>query len=83
MASRKMTFTLPEEVATEFLHRVASRDRSRYVTQAITAKMREREERLIQACQMANNNPDVEAIEAEWENLSEEVPEPWLDASTR
>ena len=83
MASRKMTFTLPEDVATEFLHRVASRDRSRYVTQAITAKLREREERLIQACQTANHNPDVEALEAEWETLSEEIPEPWLDASTR
>lgn len=83
MASRKMTFTLPEEVAAELLHRVASRDRSSYVTQAITAKLREREERLIQACQAANIDPDVEAIEAEWETLSDAIPEPWSDASTR
>ena len=83
MANRKMTFTLPEAVAAELLHRVASRDRSRYVTQAITARLREREERLIQACQAANINPDVEAIEAEWETLSDAIAEPWSDASTR
>lgn len=58
MANRKMTFTLPEAVAAELLHRVASRDRSRYVTPALTAKLREREERLIQACQAANINPE-------------------------
>ena len=83
MANRKMTFTLPEAVAAELLHRVASRDRSRYVTQAITAKLREREERLIQACRAANINPDVVAIEAEWETLSDAIPEPRSDASTR
>jgi len=66
MASRKITLTIPEDIATQFLRRVPARDRSRYVTDASVAKLREREKRMIQACEVANQNPDVLAIEREW-----------------
>jgi len=69
MATRKITFTIPEDIATQFLRRVPARDRSRYVTDAIVAKLREREKRIIQACEVANQNPDVLAIEREWDAL--------------
>jgi ubiquinone biosynthesis protein UbiJ len=81
-----MTFTIPEEMAVKFLKRIPARDRSRYVTEAITAKLQEREEQLIRACEVANGDPDVLAIERDWEALAEDVDrisEPWNSASTR
>ena len=83
MASRKMTFTLPNELVDRFLRTVPSRDRSRYVSEAIATKLREREERLIRACEAANADPDVHAIEEELDALPEEITEPWNDASAR
>ena len=79
MASRKMTFTIPEELAAQFLLRVPSRDRSRYVTEAITAKLREREERMIRACEVANQDGDVLVIEQEWDAMenTDWIEEPW------
>ena len=83
MATRKMTFTLPEDLASRFLRAVPSRDRSRYVTEAIAAKLQEREARLIRACEAANSAPDVRVIEEEWDALPEEIAEPWNDAPAR
>jgi hypothetical protein len=83
MASRKMTFTLPEDIAGQLLKRVPARDRSRYVTEAIAAKLREREDQLIRACAIANSHPDIVSVEREWGTLSDEIVEPWTDAPTR
>jgi hypothetical protein len=86
MASRKMTFTIPEDLASQFLHHVAARDRSRYVTEAIAAKLREREERMIRACEVANRDAGVLAIEREWETMADKadgIEEPWNLAPTR
>jgi hypothetical protein len=83
MASRKMTFTVPESVASEFLRLVPPSERSRYVTEAIADKLRERREHLIQACELANKDPEVLLIEQEWERLSDEIPEPWKDSPAR
>lgn len=83
MASRKMTFTLPEDVAGLLLRRVPARDRSRYVAEALAAKLREREERLIHACEIANRDPEVLAIEQAWEALPDNIAEPWSDAPAR
>ena len=77
MASRKMTFTVPDEVADRFLRRVPSRQRSHYVAEAITAKLNERDARLKAACEALNNDPDVQAIEQEWDTLVDTVVEPW------
>jgi hypothetical protein len=78
-----MTFTLPEEVVAQLIRRIPARDRSRYVTQAIAARLREREERLIQACETANADREVQAIESEWEALRDEIAEPWSNAPAR
>jgi hypothetical protein len=62
MAIRKMTFTIPEDLAA----------------------LREREERLIRACEVANGDADVLAIEQEWDALRDnQVEEPWDSAPTR
>ena len=83
MASRKMTFTLPEDIAGQLVHRIPARDRSRYVSQAIADKLREREKRLIHACEIANRDAELPALEREWEAISSDIAEPWTDAETR
>lgn len=81
-----MTFTIPEDLAAQFLHIVPSRDRSRYVTEAIAAKLREREERMIRACEAANGSADVLSIEQDWDAMvdkSDRIGEPWNIAPAR
>jgi hypothetical protein len=80
MASKKLTFTLPEDLAVEFLRRIPPSSRSRYVATAIAAKFREREEQLIRACEVANSSSDVVNIETSFDSLADEVDrvqEPW------
>ena len=83
MAARKMTFTLPEELAVQFIRRVAARDRSRYVAEALVEKLAERDRQLLRACEIANQDPEVSAIEQEFDALPSEVTEPWTDAPSR
>jgi hypothetical protein len=80
MPSRKLTFTLPQDLAAEFLRRVPASLRSQYVATAIADKLREREEQLVRACETANNSADVREIERSLEALADEadaVQEPW------
>jgi len=68
------------------LRRVPARERSRYVSEAITAKLRDREERLIRACETANKAADVLAVERDWDALSDHadrIEEPWSIGPTR
>jgi hypothetical protein len=71
-SSRKLTFTLPHDLAAEFLRRVPASLRSQYVATAIADKLREREAQLIRACEAANNSPDVRDIESSFEALADE-----------
>lgn len=80
MASRKFTFTLPTDLAATFLRRVPPHQRSQYVAAAIAAKLREREEHLARACEVANSSADVLDIETSFDGLGDEVDrvqEPW------
>ena len=80
MANRKLTFTLPEDLAAEFLRRIPSSNRSSYVATAIRAKLREREEQIVRSCEVANSSADVRNIEESWDSLTDEVDrmqEPW------
>jgi ubiquinone biosynthesis protein UbiJ len=86
MADRKMTFTIPEELAGQLLRRVALRDRSRYVSEAIAAKLGEREERLIRACEVANQEADVLMMEHDWDAMADrtdQLEDPWTMAPPR
>ena len=76
MATRKMTFTLPEPLATRFAKRVPSRERSRYVADALAARLAERDRRLIRSCEAANDDAEVAQIEREFEALPDTVSEP-------
>ncbi len=77
MATRKMTFSVPEPLAVEFLRRVISRDRSRFVSEALAARLKERDAALIRACEVANRDLDVAEIEKEFDAIGDEMAEPW------
>jgi Arc/MetJ-type ribon-helix-helix transcriptional regulator len=77
MAMRKMTFSVPEPLAAQLLQRVASRDRSRFVSEALTARLQERDLALIRACEVANEDLDVTAIEQEFDGIRDAMAEPW------
>jgi hypothetical protein len=77
MAMKKMTFSVPEPLAVELLRRVASRDRSRFVSEALAARLQERELALIRACEIANQDPDAAEIENESDGIDDEMAEPW------
>ena len=83
MVSRKMTFTVPGDLAQLLLRRVPSRERSAYVSKAIAAKLLDPEECLIRACAAANRDMDIAAIEQEWDFLQDRVAEPWHAAEAR
>jgi hypothetical protein len=51
------------------------------VADALADKLAEREKRLIQACEIANQDPQVREIELEIDALTDAMPEPWEDAT--
>jgi hypothetical protein len=77
MATRKMTFSVPEPLAVQFLRRVASRDRSRFVSEAVAARLEERDAALIRACEIANQDLDVAEIGRDFDGIGDEMAEPW------
>lgn len=83
MPSRKMTFSLPETLATEFAKRVPARNRSRYVADALAHKLRERDEVLARVAEIANRSRAVSKLEREMDSLSDAVTEPWDDPLAR
>ena len=83
MAVRKMTFSLPEDLAAKLLKRVPSRDRSRFLAQALEKSLREDDESLIRSCLLANEDPEVQAIEQEWDAMRDPIEEPWSGAPSR
>ena len=82
MASQKVTFSLPEELVSQFVKRVPARQRSRYVAQALASKLNEREQRLARACEIANRSPAIRAVERDWDVLTDEIVEPWNDTTS-
>jgi hypothetical protein len=78
-----MTFTLPAELAEQLVRSVAPRRRSRYLAEALAQKLQERNRGLIRACEVANREPDVQAIEREFDAITEEPREPWSGSKAR
>ena len=74
---RKMTFSVPESLAAQFLSRVSSRERSRFVSEALAARLEERDVPFIRACEIANQDLDVAEIEKEFDGIGDEMTEPW------
>lgn len=83
MATRKMTFSLPTALAAQFVKHVSARKRSRYVAEALAAKLQERDRMLARAAEVANRSRQVRALEREFDRLGPEPEEPWDDAASR
>jgi hypothetical protein len=83
MSTRKMTFTLPEEVATLFIRRVGPSRRSKYVAEAIEARLHERDQMLKEACLAANEDSETQQIQSEFDALPDTMNEVWDDPSAR
>jgi NAD(P)-dependent dehydrogenase (short-subunit alcohol dehydrogenase family) len=83
MAARKMTFSIPEAVAKEFLRTVAARNRSKYVANALAARLKAEETALARACDLANASEDIHAMEREFDAISADITESWTDATPR
>jgi hypothetical protein len=83
MAARKMTFSIPDSLARELLRSVPARERSSYVAAAVAALLRKRDDALIRACDKANRDEDLLAIEQEFENIGSDIAEPWTNAPKR
>jgi hypothetical protein len=81
MASQKVTFSLPDELVKKFARRVPSRQRSRYVADALAAKLNEREQVLARACDIVNQSRAIRSVERDWDALTDEILEPWDDAA--
>ena len=77
MAVRKMTFSVPEPLALQLIGRVASRDRSRFISEALAAHLKDLDLELIRACEAANEDLDVRAIEREFDEVRDDMAEPW------
>ena len=75
MAARKMTFSVPEELAELLVRRVPARDRSRFMSDALEKSLHEEEKNLIASCLAANEDRDLKAIEQEWDQLNDPVVE--------
>ena len=78
-----MTFTIPEDLALQFVRRVPARERSRYLADALSEKLTAREKALIEACKITNSDPEVRAIEKEFDAITEETAEPWSAPAPR
>ncbi len=77
MATMKMTFSVPEPLAVQLLRRVPSRDRSRFVSETLAARLEDRDAALIRACEIANQDLDVTEIEKEFDGIGDPMAEPW------
>jgi hypothetical protein len=69
MATRKMTFTLPEGLARLFFSRVSLLRRSKYLAGALRDKLSAEDRLLLEGCRAANRDPDVRAIETEFDRI--------------
>ena len=68
---------MQEPLAAKFLRRVPSRDRSRFVSEALAARLEECDLQLIRACETANQDLEVTQIENEFDGIRDEMAEPW------
>ena len=83
MATRKMTFSIPVDLASQLLKRVPARDRSRFLAKALEKSLREEEQALVRSCRLANQDPEVAAIEKEWDQIGDQIEEPWSESPQR
>ncbi len=78
---RKMTFTIPDDVATPFLRVVPSARRSKFVADALRKTLKEREQALIAACDAVNADLTLNALVEELQSVHDPIEEPWDESA--
>jgi metal-responsive CopG/Arc/MetJ family transcriptional regulator len=89
MAMRKMTFTIPDEIATPFLREVPAARRSEVVAEALKRTLasrktkQEQDAELVAACDAVNADPELNALMDDWQAASDPIEEPWNEPAPR
>jgi len=78
-----MTFSITVDLASQLVKRVPPRDRSRFLAKALEKSLREEEQALVRSCRMANQDPKVTVIEQEWDQIADQIEEPWSESPPR
>jgi len=73
MATRKMTFSLPEDLAERFVRRVGARDRSRFLANSLERSLREEERHLVESCLRASEDVDAATVQREWASTNDDA----------
>ena len=69
LPAKKMTFSLPGQIAADFMHRIPARQRSHFVAEAFAARLNDRDRRLREAAAIVNASPEIQTLEQEWDAL--------------
>jgi hypothetical protein len=77
MKKTRQTFTVPEDIFQRFAAVVPSRTRSALVTKLLEEETRRREAMLAAACEAANADSDLSALEADFQAVKDIVSEPF------
>ncbi len=82
---RQMTFDIPDEVAERFSSEVSVDEQSRIVLKAIRRRITPKltEEQWAAVCEAANNDPETQQIQAEFDAIPDTFDEVWDDAPAR
>jgi hypothetical protein len=78
-----MTITLPEALVQQLVRRISPRERSKYVAAALIEKLSAGDRVLLQSCQAANKDPEVRAIEKEFDAITDDAAESEAGTPTR
>ena len=76
----RQTFTLPEKTFQRFASIVPEGKRSALIAQLLEDETLRREKLLIEACQAANRDSALEAIEVDFQALNDPISEPFNES---
>lgn len=78
-----MTFSFPGKLAAQLVQRIPTRQRSRYVADAVAARLAEQDRELRAAAAIANACPDIRLLEQELDALPDIESELGIENGTR
>ena len=73
----RMTFTFSDKLASTFQALVPAGDRSSLIASFLEEELEKRRKNLIQVCQEASQNQEVEKVIDEWQSFDEKADGGW------
>jgi hypothetical protein len=68
-----MTFSAPEALAVRLSERVASRDRSQFVSESLELRPEKRGAAMVRACEIANADQEVAEVERDFDGIGDGI----------